>query len=161
MPAHDRAHADPGDAWPRWRSRARSLSPVGHDHIIPHQLFRGKVVDMFERCLPASRQDWYAWPLSPAMSGRPGLYGVGNDVAEVRALARVEDAAAGDEAKLRVGSRAVHGERGEAVLGVHLHGRHPEHRERPVRTPYVHTVTRAQLRQAEEDSRAGPGVEVP
>ena len=89
------------------------------------------------------------------------LDGVDNRVAEVRTQSGVESPTARDEAQLRVGGRAVNGQRGEAVLGVLADARHPEDRERPVRTSYVYAVTGAERRQPEKDPGASTGVNVP
>jgi hypothetical protein len=114
-----------------------------------------------EPALPAAASP--GRPLS-AVGGAPAsarLDGIDNRVAEVVPRGVVEGSAAGDEAQLRVGDRAVHGRRGEGVLEVLADDRHPEGRQRPVRAPHVHAVTEAERRQVVEDSRPGLGVDVP
>src|SRR5271165_774770 len=101
------------------------------------------------------------WQLTWLLRTVADLHGVDDRIAEVGPELGIEGAAAGNETQLRVGSRAVHGQRGETILGVRPDSCNAEDRQRSVRPPHVDMVAGPQLRQVEEDAGTGVRVDMP
>src|SRR5580693_7912472 len=87
----------------------------------------------------AERTSW-PWRLAWLLGAVADLHCVDNRIAEVGPELGIEGAAAGDEAQLCVGSRAVDGQRRKAILGIRSDSGDAEDRQRPVRSPHVHPV---------------------
>src|SRR6201989_1729518 len=131
--------------------------PVSQSRSLPPPGYLGQQSTHPALYLPKCRIVSGVLPYVAVSSGEPGE---DHDVAEVPATRPVEDAAAGDQAQLRVRHRAVHRRGRELVLGELLDLGHGEDGHRPVGAAHVDAVTAVQRAQPEEDAGPGAGVDV-
>src|ERR1700745_2927348 len=132
--------------------------PVSQSRSLPPPGYLGQQSTHPALYLPKCRIVSGMLPYVAVSSGEPGE---DHDVAEVTATRPVEDAAAGDQAQLRVRHRTVHRRGRELVLGELPDLGHGEDGHRPVGAAHVDAVTSVQRAQPEKDPRTSPGVHVP